>query len=397
MKNVHLLLILAILLTACAGGAAPTSTVETASEAETSSDLIIAEGKLLPASALELAFEQPGIVVEVIAQPGQTLAAGDLIASLDGTKAVQAEIAAAQLEQTSAQQALDILQRNRPLTIIQTDITLLEAQKVYEEEANSWNLGDAEEASDLELAIDDYIQVEQDYRQAQDKLKSLLAKEETHRERRAAQEDFDQEKQSLAETYVDLLASMTENTQKLDERQTRILLAITTLEIAREQLSHLEGGLDPDQIAIAESRLEAATAHLVAAKASLGHFELRAPFAGTLLSMDLSLGEYVVPGVTVAFFADTSHWEVITTDLAEIDTPNISLGDPATIQLDAFPEEEFSGEVACIDPVGHNYQGDNVYTITIALKTTDDRYLWNMTATVKIMIAAETSVLSPTK
>ena len=86
----------------------------------------------------------------------------------------------------------------------------------------------------------------------------------------------------------------------------------------------------------------------------------------------------------VAYLADTASWIVETTDLPESYAPRILLDDLAIIKLDAFSGEEFSGKVSAIDPVGRNYQGDMVYTVTIALDSADERFMWNMTATVTI-------------
>jgi multidrug resistance efflux pump len=387
MKQTSLfLLIVSILLTACTGATTPTPTAAPQLEQEDAGNSVIAEGVLIPVSAIELAFVQAGVVSEVFAQPGQMLAAGEPIARLAGIETIRAELAAAQLEQTLAQQALDQLYRDAFLIAVQAEQLLLDAQKVYEGEASRWNLGNPEDASDLELTLDDYIQAEQEYRQALDKLQSLLDKEETNRERRDAQDDFDREVQSLEEAYSDLLASKAENRQPLEDRHTRLLMSIANLEAARQQVERMRGNLDPDALAVAEARLQAATAHLAAVQATLTNFDLCAPFTGQLASLDVSIGESVLPGLPVAFFADTSSWIIETTDLAEIYIPSISLNDSVTVEFDAFPGEEFPGKVTGINSVGHKYQGDMTYQVTVTLESTDERFMWNMTASVTIAV-----------
>ena len=63
---------------------------------------------------------------------------------------------------------------------------------------------------------------------------------------------------------------------------------------------------------------------------------------------------------------------------------SVSVGDKAIIKLDAFPNEEFTGTVIEIDPVGKEYLGDMTYKTTITLDKPDLRFFWNMTATVTI-------------
>jgi HlyD family secretion protein len=380
------LILISLFLTACSGANTPVVKAEPATEG-TDPNTITAEGTLLPSPSVELAFVQGGVVTEVLAQPGDKLAKGDVIARLVGIETVQAELAAAQLEQTLAQQSLDALHRNALLTSAQTEQILLDAQDAYESEANGWNLGNTDEASDLELTLDDYVNAEEEYTKARDKLDSLMDKEESNRERRDAQEDFDKEKESLTKAYADLLTSVAENDQPLDEELTSLLKAIGDLEVAREMQSRLdESNLDPEILAVAEYRLEAAKAHVTAAEATIELYELRAPINGVLLSLDLNVGEAVTPTLPVAFLADTSHWTVETKDLAEIYMADIAIGDTASVKLDAFPDEEFLGTVTEIDPVGVEYLGDMTYKVTITLDETDPRFLWNMTATVNVNI-----------
>ena len=383
-KLLSIFILITVLLTACSGENTPAPTVESATN-ESSPDSVTAEGTLLPDPSVKLAFAQGGLVKEIFAQPGDRLSAGDIIAQLVGVESVRAELAAAKLEQTLAQQALDALHRNALLTSSQTEQTLLNAQKAYETEANGWNVGNTEDASDFELTLDDYVTAEENYRNAREKLDALLGKEETNRERRDAQEDFDSEKESLAKAYADLLSDVAENDQSLDEEQTTLLSAIANLEVAREMQSRLdESNLDPERLAAAEARLDAATAHVTAAEEAIASYELAAPFNGILLNLDLTVGEIAIPTVPVAFLADTSHWIVETKDFAEINMADVSIGDPALIKLDAFPGEEFTGTVTKIDPIGKLYLGDMTYQITVTLNEADARFLWNMTATVTV-------------
>jgi len=388
MKKLTLtLLFLALLLTACAGTATPVLTAEPVTQAESTLNFVTAEGKLLPAPAVELAFAQGGVVAEVLAQPGDKVAAGEALARLVGIETVQAELAAAKLEQVNAQVALDQLQRNALLTASQVEKDLLEAQKAYESESNGWNLGNTDDASDLELTLDDYVSAEQDYRNARDKLTSLLNKDETNRERMDAQDDFDREEKSLAEAYADLLEEVATNDQPLDDEQVSLLAAISALEVARQNQSRLDAqNLDPEKLTAAEASLAAATAHVTAAEAALEIYELRAPFSGTVLSFDLNVGEAALPGLPVAYLANTATWTVETKDLAEIDIARVALGQSAAVKLDAFPGEEFPATVTALDPVGQEYLGDMTYQVTLTLNQPDARFMWNMTATVNIEV-----------
>ena len=114
-KIITPLLLLALLLAACST-APSASAIEPTLAAESAPLTVSAEGKLLPAQALELSFAQGGIIAEVFVRPGDKLVGGDVLASLSGSETVQAELAAAHLEQTLAEEALTTLQRNALLS-----------------------------------------------------------------------------------------------------------------------------------------------------------------------------------------------------------------------------------------------------------------------------------------
>lgn len=386
MKKLTLTIVLfTLLLTACTGTATPAPTAEPVTQAESTPNIVTAEGNLLPLPSLELAFAQGGLVAEVLARPGDKVATGDVLARLVGIETVEAELAAGQLEQTLAEQNLDQLKRNALLIAAQVDQALLATQTIYESESRGWNIGNRESANNLELGLDDYIRAEQEYRDASDKLTSLLGKDESNRERRGAQTDFDREAQSLSETYADLLQDVAANEQPLTEKQANLLAAIAALEAARENHSRIDSqNIDAEVLALAEARLDAATAHVTAAKSALAFYELRAPFAGTILHLGLKPGQAAQPGWPVAWLADTSHWVVETRDLAEIDIARIAIGQSATVKLDAFPGEEFPATVTAINPVGQEHLGDRTYQVTLTLLQPDPRFLWHMTATVSI-------------
>jgi len=381
-----ILMLTAFSITACNGNGTlvPTAVPTTNEIAPTT---VTAEGTLLPERTAELAFPQGGVVKEILARPGERVAEGDVIARLIGIESVQAELTTAKLEQTLAQQALDSIRRNALLTSSQTEQALLDAQKVYENEANGWNIGNTDDASNLELALEDYVSIERDYREARDKLTSLLDRDEDNRERRKAQEDYDTEKESLTEAYNDLLEEVAKNDRHLNEELTALLKAIGNLEIAREMQSKLDdSNLDPEVFSAARARLEAASAHVAAVEEAIEYYELRAPFSGFLVNTDLTLGETALPMTPVAFIADTSHWIVKTKDLAEVDVAKVSVGDSATVKLDAFSDEEFTGVVTEINPIGKLYLGDMTYQVTIVLLEANARFLWNMTAVVTVYI-----------
>lgn len=395
MKTIKAFLTLAVIactLTACTGIPVAVGTgtalaaVEILNEPEKTPDVVTAEGRLLPAPAVELAFTQSGVIAEVLVVAGDNIQEGEVIARLVGLESVQAELAAAQLERTLAQQALNALQREALFSSAEAEKDLINAQKAYESAASSQSLGNTQDASQLELKLDDFIEAEDDYTEAKERLDDLLDEEEGNRERLDAQADLDRETQNLAKTYADLQLAVAENDHPLQQDQAKALSAIGALEVARDLQSRLDShNLDPELLAAAEARLSAATAKTTAAKATEELYELRAPFAGTILSVhSLKSGQAALPGIAQVYLAGANTWTVETTDLAEVDIARLALGQTAAIKLDALPGETFPAVVTAIDPVGRLHLGDMTFQVTLTLIEPDPRFMWNMTATVTI-------------
>jgi len=116
----------------------------------------------------------------------------------------------------------------------------------------------------------------------------------------------------------------------------------------------------------------------------LANTELKAPFAGTIASLNLEAGEQVAATVPVAQLADQSAWRIETDDLTEINVVYVNVSDTVDISIDALPDLKLTGTVERIRPLGENKQGDITYTATIIPSNTDKRLRWNMTASVTI-------------
>jgi len=170
----------------------------------------------------------------------------------------------------------------------------------------------------------------------------------------------------------------------VDAAQANVDAAQAQLAQAEAQLALVEADARPEDIAAAQADVASAEAALTQARDALAKTELRAPFAGTVASLDLTAGEQVAPGVPIVWLADLSAWRIETDDLTELDVVYVSLGDAVTVTFDALPGLKLAGQVTHIKDLGENKQGDMTYTVVVALDQQDDRLRWNMTAAVAI-------------
>ncbi len=151
---------------------------------------------------------------------------------------------------------------------------------------------------------------------------------------------------------------------------------------AQAQLDLLNAGTRPEAIEVAKADVAAATASLQNALVSLSDTELRAPFGGVVATVDTAMGEQVGAGSPVILLADTSTWNIETSDLTEFDVVGIQPGNPVVLTFDAIPDLELPGVVSRIRPIGEDNRGDTVYKVVVTPQQNDPRLLWNMTAVV---------------
>jgi HlyD family secretion protein len=95
------------------------------------------------------------------------------------------------------------------------------------------------------------------------------------------------------------------------------------------------------------------------------------------------LDEFVPPGTPITRLADTSAWEIETTDLSDLSVGRIREGDGGD-HLRWDPGLNLTGRVIRIQGFEESKQGDIVYKVTIRPDRQDPRFRWNMTASVTI-------------
>jgi len=189
---------------------------------------------------------------------------------------------------------------------------------------------------------------------------------------------------TLAEAQANLDMASAGSTDNAQLVKARVAAAKAAVDRARAGLDLVKAGAPPSAIAAAQADVAAAQAALDVAKANLAQSELRAPFAGTVVSLTAHVGEYTDPSRPVVILADLSTWQVETTDVNGLSVTHIHQGDAASISVDALPDLNLTGKVARIGGLGAQQQGDTLYPVVITLDQQDSRLRWNMIATVTI-------------
>jgi RND family efflux transporter MFP subunit len=136
-------------------------------------------------------------------------------------------------------------------------------------------------------------------------------------------------------------------------------------------------------IQMADASVQRAQALVENAQARLAQGALAAPYDGTVTSVSVIPGEFVQSDEAVITLATLDDLQIETTDLSERDIPNVHIGDPVNIFIEAL-NKNISGKVTSISPRAETVGGDVIFKVTIAPDTQPEGLLWGMTAEVEI-------------
>ena len=139
---------------------------------------------------------------------------------------------------------------------------------------------------------------------------------------------------------------------------------------AEATLADLQSGPTDNAVRSAEITLQQALINLEAANRDLIAATVTAPVAGVVMTLNAEVGVRSGADTVVATLADAAQLELIV-DVAEADIPDVSIGQPAQVEIDALPGKTFDGVVQAIAPINNSSSSAVSYPVTVRL-TGDD-------------------------
>lgn len=156
-------------------------------------------------------------------------------------------------------------------------------------------------------------------------------------------------------------------------------------------LEKLQAAPDPLDVRSQELSVQQRQTALADARAKLADYVVRAPFAGTVVAVNVEKGDAVSSGTAVATLVTDE--QIIEITLNEVDVAQVKVGQPATVTFDALPDLTLTGSVAQVDAVGTTSQGVVNYGVQLSLDTQDERVKPGMSVSVAIIIVTKMDVL----
>jgi membrane fusion protein (multidrug efflux system) len=135
----------------------------------------------------------------------------------------------------------------------------------------------------------------------------------------------------------------TTDVQNLKAQQAGVDSAQAALKVAQRQIDTLRA-----QRASAEATLAQAKAQLDQAKLNLGYTTVIADQPGRIVNLTGAVGQYAQAGTNLTMLVPDEIW--VTANYKETQLDRMRPGQPADIQIDAYPDRAFHGHVDSVQP-----------------------------------------------
>jgi HlyD family secretion protein len=256
--------------------------------------IVTASGEIKPRNYINMGANAQGPITELLIKEGDRVHKNQVVARIENTQASadvnaqKAAIASAEADSSAAEAGLKAQDDT-----IQTQVATLERYKNEEKRTKDF----------------------------------LERYEQMWKEKLVSQQDYDTRRAD----YDSAAASVRENQARLEQMRSQRAQTLAQLNSAQRRVTQAQANL---------ARLDNV----------LARFEVVAPIDGVVTNLPVRMGETVVPGIqnsaasTILTIADMS---LITAevDVDETDIVNVELHQPATVTIDAIPNQTFTGHV----------------------------------------------------
>lgn len=328
---------------------------------------ISSTGQIQPNRQVALAFAASGLVTNVYVEEGQTVEAGDLIASLDTAdldrlidqatialdlqQAVydaltrppsEFDIAVAQAALDAARASYNAAASTGP-SVYQEEIARLQTEiarnRLWQAQLSRDSITVPEPLSGIDVStgndtVDGVI----------DDINATISAQSSA-QIAAAQAQLRQAESSLEQLDYGV-AIADANYESTVSRGADIgsvssaLAGITQAEIALENLLN---GPDELQLEMANIDLETSQYAIELAEYNRSQSELHAPFAGVIVQNNFVVGQTPPQGIGAILIDDSVFYVELPVD--EVDIVNVQVGQRVTLRVDALPDQDLGGEV----------------------------------------------------
>jgi len=211
----------------------------------------------------------------------------------------------------------------------------------------------------------------------------------------------------LAESEPDVNQAQSLSEVQAGLTQADLKLKDAEREFASQKALHDQGLLGSDGFKEAQNKRDLAVETLRAARTRYQIVEDRgipisgnaasqkarvaSPMSGVVIKRGVELGETVTSGVssfnegTVLFTVADLKSLIIRVNLNEVDIAKVSVGQPARVTLDAYPQKVFTGKIGFVAPSAELVEKIKVFKVEVTLDELGEAFKTGMSANVEIL------------
>ncbi|MBW4435553.1 MAG: efflux RND transporter periplasmic adaptor subunit [Pleurocapsa minor GSE-CHR-MK-17-07R] len=369
-----------------------------------------ATGLVQPARQLPLVFELPGTVSDIMFSEGDSVRAGDIIATLDTAEletALQTALLALQSQQITydaltapprpediavAQAAVDGARAalnaaySTGTTTQQIDIASLQTElarnRLWQAQLQRDISASGTFGVDLSSLVPEGVDISQDIiDQANAALAGVLP--QTGFGGTSATAGLNQ-----AEFGVQIAESQANATANRAPNIGSVAQAQAALRTAQASLDRLLNGPNDIDIQMAVLGIQQAQVGVEQAQAALNRARIVAPFDGVIAQINLTEGEPPPSDLLSnppVLLVDSTRL-LIDVSVDETDIVDLQVGQPVELRFDALPDQTISGQVTRVNPVPLVVGSLVTYPVRVTLESTDAGVRLGMTATATVVV-----------
>ena len=165
-------------------------------------------------------------------------------------------------------------------------------------------------------------------------------------------------------------------------------MTIASEAVAAANVIEVRAGPTPEQIALAEAKVQQAQAALELARAYQSRAQIVAPLTGLVAQRSGHVGETAQSGASLLSIVNIDTLDMIIY-VPQAQLPRVQIGAPVKVYVDAYPNEVFTGEVVNIaqqaqfssrDTQNKEDRASVVFAVKVRLDNADGRLKSGMTA-----------------
>lgn len=312
----------------------------------------IGAGTVITQSDISVGFSTSGTLETIYVSVGDKVTAGDPLAKLASDPQLELDLASDKISVINAQQALDDLNTNWQSELANATIQYLTSKSGLQE------LIDARATLNYKRCVDTTIEnLEADYYVAKDSYERKVDQYNTHYITLDPEDLRKQEMEAnIANDKVKLDTALANwqyclqipSQDEKDLADANVLVKNAEIDSWQTIMEKLKNGPDPDETALLQAQLDQAQAKLVISQNNIDGLILKAPLAGTVMSIDGIIGQDIGTSSFIRL-ADLTK-PIVELYLDETDLENIAVGYEVNVVFDALEDQTFIGKVISVSP-----------------------------------------------